>query len=96
MRLIRYIVLIAILLIALGFALLNANQVTVNYYIGTRHMPLSLLLVFTFGLGCIVGLLTSLGWYFRASYQVYRLRKKLEVTEKELSNLRAMPLKDLS
>lgn len=96
MRIIRYIFIFALLLLALSFALLNASPVEINYYVGLSKLPLSLLLVLTFAVGCVVGLFITLSWYWRARWEARKLSKKLALVEKELSNLRAMPLKDLS
>ena len=96
MRIIRYLFIFILLILALTFALLNANPVEINYYIGAGKLPLSLLLVITFAIGCMVGLLITLAWYWRARWQGRKLAKKLALAEKELASLRAMPLKDLS
>lgn len=96
MRLLRYILFIIILLLALSFALLNANPVSINYYLGTSQIPLSILLVFSFGIGCIIGLLVSMSWYLRSKWHNRKLHQRLELVEKELANLRTMPLKDIA
>lgn len=96
MRILRYIVFIVLLLLALSFALLNADAVSINYYLGTSQVPLSILLVFAFGIGCIVGLLVSMSWYLRSKWHNRKLTQRLELAEKELTNLRTMPLKDIN
>lgn len=96
MRVIRYFFTFLFLMMALGFALLNAGAVDVNYYLGTSRLPLSLLVILAFGVGCIVGLLITMSWYWRARWEGRKCAKKLALVEKELANLRAMPLKDLS
>jgi putative membrane protein len=96
MRFIQYIFVFVLLLVALTFALLNANPVEISYYVGTAKLPLSLLLVITFAIGCVIGLLITVSWYWRARWDARKLAKKLALSEKELANLRSMPLKDLS
>ena len=96
MRLLRYILFIVLLLLALSFALLNADPVSISYYLGTSQVPLSILLVFAFGMGCIIGLLVSMSWYLRSKWQARKLANRLELAEKELANLRTMPLKDIN
>lgn len=96
MRLFRYVFFIVLLLLVLAFALLNADPVVLNYYLGSSKVPLSILLVFSFALGCILGLALSMGWYLRSKWQNRKLHQRLELAEKELTNLRTMPLKDLS
>jgi len=59
-RIISYIFLLLVLLLGLSFAALNADTVTVNYYLGKSTIPLSLLLVYTLGIGVFLGLFTVL------------------------------------
>lgn len=96
MRIIKYVLIFILLLVVLSFALLNATPVEINYYIGTSKPALSLTLVISFAFGCVVGLLSTLSWYWHARWEGRKLTKKLALAEKELANLRAMPLKDLS
>lgn len=74
----RYLGLIALSLTALlgiSFAMLNAQQVHFDYYVGTQELPLSLLLIGTFVLGIIIGMLTFLSTIFKLKYEVRRLRR---------------------
>jgi uncharacterized integral membrane protein len=80
--------------LGLIFAGLNADLVTVNYYWGTERLPLSLLAILSFVLGGLLGLLTALITYIKLKYVNRRLRHRLILVEKELSNLRALPFKD--
>jgi uncharacterized membrane protein YciS (DUF1049 family) len=57
-------------------------------------MPLSLLLVIVFAIGCILGLLIGVWALFKAKMQNHRLNKRLKWAEKEVENLRAIPLQD--
>jgi uncharacterized membrane protein YciS (DUF1049 family) len=76
------------------FAVLNEGLVTINYYIGQKTLPLSLLMVFVFALGCFSGLLVG-GWLLlKVKVKNYRLKQRLKVAEKEVQNLRAIPLQD--
>ena len=94
MRIVTWILLLIILLIGITFAVLNPAIVTMNYYIGKKTLPLSLLLVSVFALGCFSGLLVG-GWLlFLAKLKNYRLKQRLKVAEKEVQNLRAIPLQD--
>ena len=67
------------------FAYLNATPVIFNYYLGTKPIPLSLLMILTFGIGIMCGLLVSaLNWIYLKS-QNYRLRKRLQSLEQNPS-----------
>lgn len=94
MRCITYVFLIVLFILGLIFAGLNADLVTVNYYWGTERLPLSLLAILSFVLGGLLGLLTALITYVKLKYVNRRLRHRLILVEKELSNLRALPFKD--
>lgn len=94
MRIVTYLLLLIVILIGITFAVLNPNAVTVNYYIGQKTLPLSLLIVFIFALGCFFGLLVG-GWLLlKVKLKNYHLKQKLKVAEKEVQNLRAIPLQD--
>lgn len=88
---------IAIVLIALlgvVFAILNAEPVQFNYYFGSAQAPFSLAIIIAMLLGAILGLLAGLGMIMKAKRQVSRLRRSAETTEKEIANLRAIPIKN--
>lgn len=94
MRILSYIFLLLIILLGITFATLNSTPVSINYYIGHRTLPLSLLLVFVFAIGCVLGMLVTGILLIKAKMQNHRLRKKLKISEKEVENLRAIPLQN--
>ncbi len=94
MRIVTYLLLVVIILIGITFAVLNPTPVTLNYYIGQKTLPLSLLLVSFFGIGSVAGLLVG-GWLvLKVKMKNYHLKQRLKVAEKEVENLRAIPLQD--
>ncbi|EDP46805.1 LapA family protein [Rickettsiella grylli] len=94
MRFITYFFLIVLFIFGLIFAGLNADLVSVNYYLGTQRIPLSLLAILSFVFGGLLGLLTAFITYIKLKYANRRLRHRLNLVEKELANLRALPFKD--
>ena len=94
MRVIRYFLTGLILLLGVGFACLNAEMVSVNFYIRTYQLPLSLLLVLIFGFGMLIGLLGLGGSYCRIRKENGQLKSRLKSVEQEVSQLRMMPLKN--
>jgi putative membrane protein len=86
-----FIILAALLVV---FALLNAGSVEINYFLGKRTMPLSLLLLAALMVGFVVGVLGTLKSVIHARARAFRLKRKANVLQKELDNLRAMPVKD--
>jgi putative membrane protein len=93
-RIISYIILILIISLGVSFSILNSETVNINYYIGQRVMPLSLLLVIVFSGGCILGIVVGTWLYMKAKVKNYRLRQRLKMADKEIENLRAIPLQD--
>lgn len=87
-----FFILLAAMLVV--FALLNAGSVDIHYFLGKRTMPLSLLLLAAMMLGFFIGILGTLRSMLHARTKAYRLKKKVHVLQKELDNLRAMPVKD--
>ena len=94
MRILSYLMLLVIMLVGLTFASLNPTVVSFNYYLGTKEIALSLLLVFAFGLGICLGLLVAVFPWLKAKTEVFRIKSRLKVAEKEVENLRSMPIKD--
>ena len=94
MRIINYIFIILVILLGVSFACLNAEPVTINYYLGQRSLPLSLLLVFVLGLGLVLGLLFTIFATLKVKSENRRLRGRIQLAEKEVENLRAIPLHD--
>ena len=76
------------------FAVINAETVHINYYFGIYQMPLSLILVIAFVIGALFGTVVNVGMMLRLKRQVSKLRREVKFTEKEVKNLRALPIKD--
>ncbi len=94
MRIASYIVLFVLLVVVLFFAILNADFVTLDYHFGAVDVPLSLALVATMIVGALLGILASVGMLLRMRREVSKLRKTVKLTEKEVTNLRAIPIKE--
>ncbi len=94
MRIFTYILLLAVIVIGVTFAALNHHDVSINYYVGQRVLPLSFLLVISFTAGSLLGLLVGFWLLIKIKIKNYRLNQHLKVAEKEIENLRAIPLQD--
>ncbi len=94
MRLIGLIIIALVLFIGVTFACLNAEIVTINYYIGSAKLPLSLLLVIVLTLGALCGLMVGLKLFVVSKRETYRLRHRLKIADKEIANLRVIPVQD--
>jgi putative membrane protein len=93
-RIFSYFFLLIIVIFGMTFATLNSESVTINYYIGQSSLPLSLLLVLVFASGCLIGMIVGFWLLIKAKLQNYRLTQRLKLAEKEVENLRAIPLQD--
>lgn len=93
MRIFSYLFLLIIMLVGLTFASLNSTIVTFNYYLGVKNIALSLLLVFAFGGGIVLGLLVAIFPWIKVKRDNMRLKSRLKVVEKEVENLRSLPIK---
>ena len=92
MRIFSYVALLIIMLIGLTFASLNGTPVVFNYYLGSKTIALSLLLVFTFGCGIFLGLFISMFSWIRLKRDNLLLKSNLKNSEKEVENLRSIPI----
>ncbi len=93
-RIIIFTILLLVALIGLSFALMNAEAVTLNYYFGKLESPLSLILVIVLALGAVMGVLASMWVVIGQKRELAKLRKAATISEKEITNLRSIPMKD--
>ncbi|MCC5857940.1 MAG: LapA family protein [Ectothiorhodospiraceae bacterium] len=93
-RVIGLFLLLLVVLFGLSFALLNAGSVQLDYYFGTVSLPLSLLLVLALIVGAVLGVVAALAMMLGRQRELGRARRKLAEIEKELNELRRLPLKD--
>jgi len=93
-RIIAIVIFIIVLIAAASFAAVNNAPVTVNYYLGTFSLPLSILMVLTLITGAVLGVFSLMFGTLRLRYENRRLTKKLAVSEQEINSLRILPIKD--
>ncbi len=94
LRLFRFAVYFIVGLAGLVFALLNAQAVPFNYYFGSREIPLAFIVAMAVGCGALLGIAASLAMVVKAKREAAGLRKNVNLAERELANLRAIPYKD--
>ncbi len=94
MRFVSYLLLLAVVIVGVSFATLNSESVVINYYIGQAKMALSFLLVLAFAGGCVIGLLVGIWFYLKVRFKNRGLTYQLRMAEKEVQNLRNIPLQD--
>jgi len=93
-RIFSLIVLLIVLVFGASFAALNAGLVPLDFYYGSIQLPLSLVLVFSLVSGVLLGLMAALGKIIVLKREIKKLRRDVRNTEKEVTNLRALPIKD--
>lgn len=88
-------ILFSLILLVTGilFAVLNAEPVMLHYYFGDMEIPLSLTIISAIILGAILGIIASAGIIIKLKRENLRVRKTSELAEKEITNLRTMPIK---
>lgn len=94
MRIIYYLILLTVVTVGIALATLNAEPVSFNYYFATARLAMSLLLVYVLAVGLILGFLLSLFPLLRCKQKSFQLKRRIKHMEKELENLRTLPIKD--
>ncbi len=94
LRIFYLLLFLLLVVIGIAFAVLNAEAVEFNYYFSSRQVPLSLILVLAMFSGAVLGVLASMGLIIRLKREALQLRRNAELAEKEIANLRAIPIKD--
>lgn len=94
-RIIGLLILLLALVTGLAFAVMNAGDVELNYYYGITTVPLSLALVVSLSVGAVLGVVSSMGLVLGLKRENAKLKRHIRSAEKELVNLRTVPLKDV-
>ena len=94
LRLIYSVLTLLVVIFGIVFAVLNADGVQLNYYLGSIELPLSLVIVFAIIVGALLGIFASLSFIIGSKRNSAKLKRSVEVAEKEIVNLRNIPIKD--
>jgi putative membrane protein len=94
MRLLMLVLYILLIIIGVSFAALNATSAQVNFYFKTVSMPISVLMTIMLGVGIVVGFILFISRYWRLKVEYFKIKSQLKLTEKEIKNLRSIPLQD--
>jgi putative membrane protein len=93
-RVLYSILFIVVLIAGLLFFVKNNQPVEFNYIAGVKELPVSILLLSSLCAGVLLGLAASVPVILRLKQQKSRLEKQIRVTEKEINNLRVLPLRN--
>ena len=94
MRILSLGILLIVFLLGISFAVLNPDKISVNYYFGESEIRISTALVLALVIGALLGVISGLGIILRQRTRISRLNRMVSVTEKEVNNLRSLPIKD--
>ena len=94
MRLFILFIYIVLIIFGVSFAALNAASVQVNFYFTSASMPVSVLMAISLGIGIFLGMLLFAMRYWRLKLECRKMKNQLKLTEKEIKNLRSIPLQD--
>ncbi|HAC35457.1 MAG TPA: hypothetical protein DCF45_13155 [Gammaproteobacteria bacterium] len=93
----RFVMILLLLLVFLAGALftsVNTLPVTVDYYIGTIELALSVALLGALVLGLIIGVLVGALMSIKHRKLLRRKTREVKKLEQELDNLRGLPVRD--
>jgi len=93
-RIFYSIVVILTLVIGAVFSARNASMIKMDFIITVVETNLSLAIILAMLLGACLGVLASLVWLISAKRDLQHLKKKTDILQKELNNLRAIPIRD--
>ncbi|MCP4995112.1 MAG: LapA family protein [Gammaproteobacteria bacterium] len=94
MRFLKLLFLLLVMMIGAAFAVMNADVVTLNYYFGSRVLPLSVVLVGAVAVGSLIGVVAIMFRVIGLKRENAELRRKAHLASQEVKNLRAIPLQD--
>ncbi|APZ42813.1 LapA family protein [Acidihalobacter ferrooxydans] len=95
MRKIFSVVIVLVLVVcALILAVLNPNDVPLNFYFVKLTVPISVAVFSFVFIGVILGSALSASMWMKKVNELRRLRRKLAEREKELDSLRKLPMKN--
>lgn len=94
MKILAALLYIFLIVLGVSFAVLNANTVTINLFAIHLSMPISLVIVSSIALGCAIGVLLMMAKLISTKRDLKQAYAHLKIIEKEINNLRVMPVKD--
>lgn len=94
MRQVTYIFIILLIFLGMAFSYLNPGDVSFNYYFDNIVIAKPLFILIAVAVGFCFGLLFTLIIYIKLKRTNYKLKNKIALANKELDNLRTMPIRD--
>jgi uncharacterized integral membrane protein len=93
-RIIFLIIFLVVFLFGASFALSNAQEVRLSYYFFEKNVQLPWVIFGSMCIGVVLGIVAMMSIVIRLKHELSKKNKEVKVIEKEVANLRALPLKD--
>lgn len=94
-RILYFVVFLVVALFAFTLNLKNPDNILVQYYFDIQwNLPLFVVLMAPFFAGMLLGVLMMSMSVFKSKRHTSQTKRSLAKVEKEVQNLRAMPIKD--
>lgn len=93
-RILKFGFVILVMVVGLAFHLRNDHPVELDFYLGIISLPFSMYVFGMLCIGVLLGLLSVLPKLFWLKRENGRLQRHIRVNEKELNNLRVIPVRD--
>lgn len=94
MRIFRILFYLILILFGISFAALNSNIVSINFYFTIIKIPISVVIILMLGAGVFIGWILFLFRYWRLKVMHRKIKSQLRLTEREIKNLRAIPIRN--
>ena len=93
-RLLKLVLILFIVVIGVVFHLRNDQPVMLDYLLGNAESYFSIWIVAALFIGALLGMASSLPLIIKLKGENVKLQRQVKVTEKEINNLRVIPVKD--
>lgn len=95
-RVIQIVFALLIFFFGLAFHIKNDLAITLDFYVvHSPPIPVSGVVVIAFSIGALLGIMVMLNSIVRLQREIRRLTKKHDMANKEIVNLRAIPINDV-
>ncbi len=94
MKQIAYLFIIFLIFFGVALSYFNPGEITFNYYFDSIILAKPIFILVSAGLGFCFGLFFTLMVFIKLKSANYKLKKKIDLANKELDNLRTMPIRD--
>ncbi len=93
-RILKIAFVLLVMVAGLAFHLRNDHPVDLDFYLGVISLPFSMYVIGALCIGAVLGVLSVVPRLLWLKRENARLQRHLRVNEKELNNLRVIPVRD--